>query len=176
MRHSTLPTPPAPAPTIVKKADVTGKYVTEKVPFASLFTVTGSTAADYTYTATPGASASINATTGEVTLNAAGNVAIKATHKTTPTVTATANITGVLALPTVVKKADVTGKALNDVVPVTDLFTMTGGLALFTITANNAATVASDGSTVTVKTIGVTTVTATAKKGTATATATITAA
>lgn len=164
-------------PTITKKADVTGKFVGDTVPFASLFTATGSTAADYDFTATNGGTVT---TAGVVTVTATGDTAVTAKLKADATIKATANITGVKAVPTIVKKADVTGKKGGETVAFADLFTATNSTAAdydFVVTPTAAATVAASTGLVTIAaaTTGDFTVKATHKvKTTVTATASVT--
>lgn len=85
-------------PTVVAKAAVTGKHPADKVLFTDLFTFGGgSTAANYNFVVTPGAAGTVDATGVTLAAGAAGDVSVKATHKVTATVTATATIAGVAA-------------------------------------------------------------------------------
>lgn len=86
----------APAPTIVAKGPITGKTGGSSTNFTTMFTVTNSTAADYTFVVTPTEAGSVSAA-GLLTLAdaASGAVSVKATHSTVSSVTATCEFTGV---------------------------------------------------------------------------------
>lgn len=90
---------------ITPKATLTGKTVTGKmgedtVTFAEMFT-SNKPASEFNYVITPNTNVSINVSTGLLTLtnNASGNYAVKATHKVQTSVTATANVNGVVPKP-----------------------------------------------------------------------------
>ncbi|WBF05044.1 major capsid protein [Escherichia phage vB_EcoP_YF01] len=90
---------------ITPKATLTGKTVTGKmgedtVTFAEMFT-SNKPASEFSYVVTPSTNASVNVNTGLLTLtnNASGNYAVKATHKVQTSVTATANVNGVVPKP-----------------------------------------------------------------------------
>lgn len=90
--------PPAPTASVKAKAPtITGKKVSDAIPVADIFDFTNSTAADYTITANPAASADLTTTPGSVVLAATGDVNIIATNTKDKTITATAAITGVTA-------------------------------------------------------------------------------
>ena len=86
----------APAPTIVSRGPITGKVGGTTTAFTTMFTVTNSAAADYAFVVTPTEAGSVSAA-GLLTLadDATGDVSVKATHESVPSVTATCEFTGV---------------------------------------------------------------------------------
>ncbi|WLW38204.1 hypothetical protein MEDNBIBF_00003 [Escherichia phage SR02] len=90
---------------VTAKATITGKTVTGKigedtVTFAEMFT-SNKPASEFNYVVTPNTNTSMNVNTGLLTLtnNASGNYEVKATHKVQTSVTATANVNGVVPKP-----------------------------------------------------------------------------
>ena len=90
---------------VTAKATITGKTVTGKmgedtVTFAEMFT-SNKPASEFSYVVTPNTNVSIDVNTGLLTLtnNASGDYAVKATHKVQTSVTATANVNGVVPKP-----------------------------------------------------------------------------
>lgn len=137
---------------VTPKATLSAKTVTGKigggtVTFAEMFT-SNNTAANFNYVVTPSATATINTTTGLLTLsdNASDNYTVKATHKVQTSVTATANITGVAPKATITAKT-VGAKVGGDVVPFADMFTSNNAATSFNyvVTPVDAGTVDSSG-------------------------------
>ncbi|QEM42582.1 bacterial Ig-like domain protein [Shigella phage SGF2] len=140
---------------VVAKAGITGKSVTGKiggdtVAFDDLFTVTNSTASNYSFVSSPsGMTTSINTNTGLVTLsaNATGDVIITATHKTQTGVTATGTISSVTPKATITAKT-VEAKVGGDIVSFAEMFTSNNAATAFNyvVTPTAAGTVDSSGS------------------------------
>lgn len=126
---------------------VTGKIGGGTVTFAEMFT-SNYTAGNFNYVVTPSATATINTTTGLLTLSdsASGSYTVKATHKAQTSVTATANITGVVPKATITAKT-VGDKVGGDVVPFADMFTSNSAATNFNyvVTPVDAGTVDSSG-------------------------------
>lgn len=86
----------APAPTIVAKGPITGKTGGSSTNFTTMFTVTNSAAADYTFVVTPIEAGTVSAA-GALTLDAAasGEVTVQASLTANPSINATCTFTGV---------------------------------------------------------------------------------
>lgn len=126
---------------------VTGKVGGGTVTFAEMFT-SNYTADKFNYVVTPSATATINTTTGLLTLSdsANGNYTVKATHKAQTSVTATANITGVAAKATITAKT-VGAKVGGDTILFADMFTSnyTADSFSYVLTPADAGTVDASG-------------------------------
>lgn len=85
-----------PVPTIVAKGPITGKVGGSTTNFTTMFTVTNSTASDYTFVVDPSSAGTVSAA-GALTLDtaASGDVTVQASLTATPSITATCSITGV---------------------------------------------------------------------------------
>ena len=83
-------------PTIAAKGPITGKTGGSSTNFTTMFTVTNSTAADYTFDVTPKEAGTVSAA-GALTLDAAasGEVTVQASLTATPSINATCTFTGV---------------------------------------------------------------------------------
>ncbi|QIN96070.1 Ig domain containing protein [Escherichia phage MN05] len=85
-----------PAPTIVAKGPITGKTGGSSTNFTTMFTVTNSAAADYTFVVIPTEAGTVSAA-GALTLDAtaSGEVTVQASLTDDPSINATCTFTGV---------------------------------------------------------------------------------